>query len=58
MDRRGKLPLGTPVALPIHYVYGLATLGHVGPFYLVTLAVPAGTWLASYTGMARKTEDP
>jgi threonine/homoserine/homoserine lactone efflux protein len=43
------------VGLPIHYVYGLATLEHVGPFYLVTLAVLGGAWLA-YTGMARGTE--
>jgi hypothetical protein len=53
----GSYLLGLAVALPIHYVYGLAMLGHVGPFYLVTLAVLAGTWL-TYTGMARKTEDP
>jgi len=53
----GSYLLGLAVALPIHYVYGLATLGHVGPFYLVTLAVLAGAWL-SYTGMARAAGTP
>ena len=39
------------VALPIHYVYGLAAIGHVGPFYLVIVAFLVGWWLA-YRGMA------
>ncbi len=48
----GSYLLGLVVALPIHYVYGLAALGHVGPFYLVTVAVLVGTWV-SYAGMQR-----
>jgi len=46
----GSYILGLIVALPIHYVYGLAALGHVGPFYLVTVAVLVGSWLA-YRGI-------
>lgn len=38
--------LGLLIGLPIHYVYGLATLVHVGPFYLVTALVVAGCALA------------
>jgi len=48
----GSYLLGLVVALPIHYVYGLAALGHVGPFYLVTVAVLGGAWL-SYAGMLK-----
>ena len=48
----GSYLLGLVVALPIHYVYGLAALGHVGPFYLVTLAMLGGAWL-SQAGMPR-----
>ena len=48
----GSYLLGLVVGLPIHYVYGLAALGHVGPFYLVTVAVLVGTWL-SFSGMQR-----
>lgn len=44
------------VGLPIHYVYGLAALGHVGPFYLVIATVLIGAWL-SWRGMAQ-TERP
>lgn len=40
------------IGLPIHYVYGLATLVHVGPFYLVTAFVIVGAVLA-YSGMPR-----
>lgn len=42
----GSYVLGLVVGLPIHYVYGLATIEHVGPFYLVTVAIVAGSWLA------------
>jgi hypothetical protein len=45
--------LGLVVALPIHYVYGLATLQHVGPFYLTTVGLAAGAWL-SYLGTSGK----
>lgn len=48
----GSYLLGLVVALPIHYVYGLAALAHVGPFYLVTVAMLGGAWL-SQAGMAR-----
>jgi hypothetical protein len=34
----------------IHYVYGLATLQHVGPFYLTTVVLAAGAWL-SHNGL-------
>ena len=35
------------IALPLHYVYGLATLGQVGPFYVVGSALIAGFALAA-----------
>jgi hypothetical protein len=35
------------VAVPLHFVYGLATLPHLGPFGLVALLLIAGTWSAS-----------
>jgi|ERR1700730_6880785 len=38
--------VGLVVGLPIHYVYGLATLVHVGPFYVVTALVLLGSGLA------------
>jgi len=44
--------VGLVVGLPIHYVYGLATLVHVGPFYLVTVLVLIGSGLA-YSGLPR-----
>jgi cytochrome c oxidase subunit IV len=45
---------GLVVGLPIHYAYGLATLVHVGPFYLVTALVLIGSGLA-YSGLPRFT---
>jgi len=48
----GSYLLGLVVGLPIHYVYGLAAPSHVGPFYLVTVAVLGGAWL-SRAGMPR-----
>ena len=41
------------VAVPLHFVYGLATPVHLGPFALVALVLLAGTWIAS-TGMRRE----
>ncbi len=38
--------VGLLIGLPIHYVYGLATLVHVGPFYVVTALVLIGSGLA------------
>jgi len=49
----GSFILALVVALPIHYVYGLAAIGHVGPFYLVIIAVLVGWWLA-YRGMGSR----
>lgn len=34
--------LGLLVALPLHYVYGLDTIGHLGLIYLATLVFVAG----------------
>jgi len=34
------------VAVPLHYVYGLAALGHLGPIYLAALILLAGVGLA------------
>lgn len=38
--------VGLAIGLPIHYAYGLATLVHVGPFYVVTALVVIGSGLA------------
>jgi hypothetical protein len=35
------------VALPLHYVYGIATMGHLGPIYLDIGILLVGTLLAS-----------
>ena len=34
------------VALPMHYVYGIATMGHLGPIYLDIVILLVGTVLA------------
>lgn len=49
--------VGLVIGLPIHYVYGLATFVHVGPFYLVTALVLIGSGLA-YSGLPRLSESP
>jgi hypothetical protein len=38
--------IGVAVALPPHYVYGIATMGHVGPIYLDVAILTLGTVLA------------
>jgi hypothetical protein len=48
----GSAVLAYVVTVPLHFVYGLATVVHLGPFGLVALVLVAGTWLA-YTGMRR-----
>jgi hypothetical protein len=50
----GSAALAYLVALPLHFVYGLATLLHLGPFGLMALVLIAGTWSAS-TGMTSTT---
>jgi hypothetical protein len=42
------------VAVPLHFVYGLATVVHLGPFALVAVVLIAGTWAAA-TGMPKGT---
>ncbi|WP_458782084.1 hypothetical protein [Arthrobacter sp. D3-16] len=44
--------LGLAVALPAHYPWGLATLGHLGPVYLAVLIFAAGV-VAAYSGIRR-----
>lgn len=44
--------VGLAVALPAHYPWGLATLGHLGPVYLAVLIFLAGVAVA-YSGMRR-----
>jgi len=39
--------VGVGVALPLHYVYGLGTLGHLGPIYLDAVILLVGTVLAA-----------
>ena len=40
------LQVAVVVAVPLHYVYGLAALGHLGPIYLVVAILLVGTVLA------------
>ena len=48
--------LGLAVALPLHYVYGIATIEHLGLIYLATLVFVAGA-LTSLAGfLTRKVE--
>jgi hypothetical protein len=44
--------VGLAVAVPAHYPWGLATLGHLGPVYLAVLIFLAGVGVA-YSGMRR-----
>ena len=44
--------VGLAVALPLHYVYGFATLGHLGLIYLATLIFVIGA-LISLIGLKR-----
>lgn len=39
--------IGVAIALPLHYVYGLATIGHLGLIYLDAAILLVGTVLAS-----------
>ena len=34
------------IAIPLHYVYGLAAIGHLGPIYLAALILVVGVGLA------------
>jgi hypothetical protein len=38
------------IGLPLHYIYGLDTLGHLGPIYLDVVILMAGTAI-SYKGL-------
>ena len=49
------LLIGVGVAVPLHFPYGIATMGHLGLIYLDALILLVGTVLA-YTGL-RKAED-
>jgi hypothetical protein len=42
--------VGLAVALPAHYPWGLATLGHLGPVYVAALIFLAGA-VAAYSGL-------
>jgi hypothetical protein len=48
--------VGLAVALPAHYPWGLATLGHLGPVYLAVLIFLAGVG-AAYSGMRNPAMD-
>ena len=41
------------VALPLHYPYGIGTLGHLGVIYLDALILLVGIVVA-YTGLAQE----
>ena len=45
--------LAYAVAVPLHFVYGFATLVHLGPFAAVAAVLIAGTWLAASALPAR-----
>jgi hypothetical protein len=44
--------IGVGIALPLHYVYGFATMGHLGLIYLDAVILLIGTVLA-YKGLNR-----
>jgi hypothetical protein len=44
--------IGVGLALPLHYVYGLATLGHLGLIYLDAAILLAG-FLIAHRALAR-----
>jgi hypothetical protein len=46
--------IGVGIALPLHYLYGFATMGHLGLIYLDAAILLVGTVLA-YKGMDRRT---
>jgi predicted small integral membrane protein len=46
--------IGVGIALPLHYIHGFATLGHLGLIYLDAAILLVGTVLA-YKGMDRRT---
>jgi hypothetical protein len=48
--------IGLAVALPAHYPYGFATLGHLGLIYLDTLLFVVGAGLA-WTGLRRRVDE-
>lgn len=39
--------VGVGIALPLHYIYGIATFGHLGLIYLDAVILLAGTVLAA-----------
>jgi hypothetical protein len=43
------------VALPAHYPWGLATLGHLGLIYLATLVFVVGAVLAAFGMRGQRT---
>lgn len=43
------------VALPLHFINGFGTVGHLGPIYLDALILLAGTVVA-YTGLKKDAE--
>ncbi len=46
--------VGVGLALPLHYVYGIATLGHLGLIYVDAMILLAGTVLAAKALGARQ----
>jgi hypothetical protein len=48
--------VGLAVALPAHYPWGLATLGHLGPVYIAVLIFLTGAG-AAYSGMHSRVKD-
>ena len=53
----GASAVGYAIAVPLHFVYGLATVVHLGPFALVAVVLIAGTWIAA-TGMPKSHARP
>ena len=44
--------LGLAIALPLHYVYGIATIGHLGLIYIATTIFVIGA-LISLSGLRK-----
>jgi hypothetical protein len=45
--------IAVAVAVPLHFPYGIATIGHLGLIYLDALILLVGTVLA-YTGLSKR----
>jgi hypothetical protein len=46
--------VATLITLPLHYVYGIATIGHLGSLYVAVALLVAGSLLSLRASRARE----